>query len=262
MITIRTSKDEGQDCFEIDTPHGTYFYQKAAGGFSSLLDKDGNDWLNFHPDLAPDYPRSAGNAFRGMPNLVFGGEEDGYGHPGFAGCTSEQVSDTALETSSLCGRWQWRWEFFYTHAKLTMLRVNPDRAYWFLYEGTLAGRYEPHYQLWGTSEGTRSDKPNFYAKESAHGNWPWVYMGDTRLSRLLFIKQTQASEHNMFGFLSCGTGSLEESEGMIVCGLGRSEPSQPKLTGAGRTFCVGLIDKNVKDAETHAFLQGFLETLT
>jgi hypothetical protein len=261
MVSFSTTLDEGQDCFRVETPHGTYIYQKTAGGFSSLLDKDGNDWLNFHPDPSPDYPRSAGNAFRGMPNLVFGGEEDGYGHPGFAGCTSEQIGDSSIQTTSLCKRWQWQWGFFEKYAKLTMLRVNPDRAYWFLYEGTPAGRYEPHQQFWGTSEGVRNDKPNFYTNDAAFGSWSWVYMGDTSVKRTFFMMQSRASERDMFGFLSCDKDSLYGRDGMIVCGFGRNESSKPKLRGGGKTFYVGLVDKAVNDPKTHTFLEQHLRTM-
>ena len=40
--------DEGQSSYEISTLRGTYYYQKDAGGFSSLLDSDGNDWIGYH----------------------------------------------------------------------------------------------------------------------------------------------------------------------------------------------------------------------
>ncbi|MGL4610294.1 MAG: hypothetical protein ACRCYY_11565 [Trueperaceae bacterium] len=260
MITMSETSDEGQECFKIETPHGTYFYQKAAGGFSSLLDKDGNDWLNFHPNPKPSYPASAGNAFRGMPNLVFGGEEDGYGHPGFSGCRSEHVSKKSLETFSLCGRWGWRWDFFDTHAELTMLKVNPERSYWFLYEGTLGGKYDVPHQFWGTDKGLRSDKPNFYKEQSVYENWSWVYMGNECLDRVLVLKQAQPSPCDMLSFLSWDKDKLESNDGMIVFGFGRDKTS-PRLQGL-RTFYVSLVDKNVKASDTHAFLAGWLEQHT
>ena len=38
--------DEGQASYQIQTDEGTYYYQKESGGFSSLLDVDGNDWIS------------------------------------------------------------------------------------------------------------------------------------------------------------------------------------------------------------------------
>ncbi len=51
--------DEGQECFVIKTPSATYYYQKAAGGFSSMVDPDGNDWISFKEDKSESYPERA-----------------------------------------------------------------------------------------------------------------------------------------------------------------------------------------------------------
>ncbi len=67
--------DEGQDSFLISTDTADYNYQKIAGGFSSIIDNNGNDWLNYHPTGG-----SAGN-FRGIPNLV-PPWDGGHFHPG------------------------------------------------------------------------------------------------------------------------------------------------------------------------------------
>ena len=41
--------DEGQDSFLISTENADYYYQKQGGGFSSIIDTNGNDWINYHP---------------------------------------------------------------------------------------------------------------------------------------------------------------------------------------------------------------------
>ena len=46
---ITHGTDEGQDCFLITTQSAVYAYQAEAGGFSSICDRDGVDWINFHP---------------------------------------------------------------------------------------------------------------------------------------------------------------------------------------------------------------------
>ena len=40
-IRITEGSDEGQDCFIAAAPSAVYRYQKKAGGFSSIEDRDG-----------------------------------------------------------------------------------------------------------------------------------------------------------------------------------------------------------------------------
>ena len=47
QISITESQDEGMTAFKIVTKSATYFYQVEAGGFSSIVDQYGNDWVNF-----------------------------------------------------------------------------------------------------------------------------------------------------------------------------------------------------------------------
>jgi hypothetical protein len=54
--------DEGQSSYRIQTAIGTYLYQKQGASFSSFLDLDGNDWLNYRPT------GGAGGSYRGIPN--------------------------------------------------------------------------------------------------------------------------------------------------------------------------------------------------
>jgi hypothetical protein len=56
----------GDPAFIITTPSATYYLEKTGGGLSSMLDRDGIDWLGFHK--AP----SSGHMgeYRGFPNAV------------------------------------------------------------------------------------------------------------------------------------------------------------------------------------------------
>ena len=38
---ITDSADEGMEAFRVETGQAVYFYQKEAGGFSSILDREG-----------------------------------------------------------------------------------------------------------------------------------------------------------------------------------------------------------------------------
>ena len=49
--------DEGQTSYQIEAAGSTYYFQKQAGGFSSLVDASGNDWINFHPTAGSERRR-------------------------------------------------------------------------------------------------------------------------------------------------------------------------------------------------------------
>ena len=45
--------DEGQEAFVVETPAATYCYHKEGGGFSSLVDRDGRDWIGYRAGDGP-----------------------------------------------------------------------------------------------------------------------------------------------------------------------------------------------------------------
>ena len=123
--------DQGQNGFRITLADSTWNYQNQGGGFSSLVDQNGNDWLSYSTATG-----SAG-AFRGMPNAV---HPEGHFHPGATSSTTTLVSSGPLRAvieSAATGGWLARWEFFPDHARMTM--VASPATYWFLYEGTPGG---------------------------------------------------------------------------------------------------------------------------
>lgn len=63
--------------YRIRTPTATYLLDSASGGLSSMTDVEGHDWIGFRPEPWGAYPASAASAYRGVPNLVFGGRFDG-----------------------------------------------------------------------------------------------------------------------------------------------------------------------------------------
>lgn len=67
-------------CYKIETPSATYFLEKEGMGLSSMLDKDGNDWISFHKEPGS----GAAGEYRGFPNAVY--KQDGsFFHPRNAG---------------------------------------------------------------------------------------------------------------------------------------------------------------------------------
>jgi hypothetical protein len=135
QVKVSDVEYQGEDSFKIETPTATYYYHKKGGGFASIIDPNGNDWISYHPG-----GESAGE-YRGIPNLV---HPEGYFHPGGEKCVSKLVANGPLKATiyseSLDGKWACKWDTFPTYARLTVLKAGHE--YWFLYEGTPGGKLE------------------------------------------------------------------------------------------------------------------------
>lgn len=135
---IRLTDDvehQGHKSFRIETAIGTWLYHKQGAGFASLIDKDGNDWISYRPE------GGARGHYRGIPNLV---HPEGYFHPGGEKCVSriveKQDGRVTIESHSGDEKWKCRWDVYHDRAVLTVL--SAPKAYWFLYEGTPAGKLD------------------------------------------------------------------------------------------------------------------------
>jgi len=237
-ITVTDGVDhEGQESVKIATPAATWYYHKAGGGFASLEDADGNDWIGHHPG-----GRAAGE-FRGIPNLV---HPEGYFHPGGTKCQTALVQagpDKAiLESQADGGKWLTRWEIDADCAKLTVLKA--PKEYWFLYEGTPGG------QLMETDDTCTLSNGNSYAlseRWSARLPEPrWVYFRDGKTGRIIyFIHHSDDGEVDSFYPMNESDGRQPES-GMTVFGFGRLKLVS-SLRKAPATFTIGLAETKDDD---------------
>jgi hypothetical protein len=243
-VRIEQTEDEGQPAFRIETPGATYLYQAEAGGFSSILDRNGNDWVDFHADSVAGYPAAAAHAYRGLPNLVFGGPNDGAGHPGFRGCTSVQIDASRIRTTTRDGRWQWTWTFFDHYAELEIERVDPDQAYWFLYEGPPAGRWDPQAAFWYTDRGAMptDSLPDYYAGTSRVDEFRWAAFGQSYYDQIFYVAQRHPdTQPDLGGYLGSTSAGLAAPDGMVVFGFGRGPNADPRLRQPER-FVIGFTD--------------------
>lgn len=262
VVSISTAEYEGAEHFVIRTAAATYWYDKAGGGFSRLLDREGNDWIGFRREPWNLYPASAASSYRGLPNFVFGSEEAGAGHPGFTHCTSVQAGPDSIVTVSRGGAWRWGWRFFDDHAQVTMERAGPG-GYWFLYEGTPGGGYAPRHWYWGHDrQGPLRTLPDFVKGEREVGPFRWVYFGDDRRPRVLFIARHEEDESpGVFGVMGNTKGGLDSPDGMTVFGFGRAQAAKPLLTAAPRTFSIGFIEQAATDSAGHAAVEALIHRL-
>ncbi len=215
--------DAGEDTVRIATADSTYFYDKDGGGFTSLLDRDGRDWIGYGPATG-----SAGQ-FRGIPNMVF---PDGTMHPGADGVTTTIVTDGPLKTtlrSTAPGGWVTRWDVFADRARMTVEAA--PRAYWFLYEGTPGGLLEPQSDIVVRSDGGEANAATAWTGDLAGEEW--AYFGDPGVDRSLYVANHQQDN---------SVDSYYAMDGnMTVFGFGRTGITS-SLTGTGRSFSVGLAD--------------------
>jgi hypothetical protein len=237
--------------FKVETGSATYFIESQSGGCSSLLDSEGRDWIGFKLTGTDGPTLSSDSDFRGVPNLVFQDPGNGIGHPGFKTCETVKVSANELEVSSLDKLWQFRWIFHDSHAEVLIEKTDTSRAYWFLYEGPVAGNFAPEQHYWGNDvDGLRTDTPSIF-KDPVCGNWQWVFFGDTNLAPTLFMAQENKDELDDF---FCYMGNNAErgntsEDGMNVFGFGRSLNTEPLMKGPGR-FYIGFFPEPVSDKKT------------
>jgi len=266
-VKITDAVYEGRPQFKIVTPDATWFYDKAGGGFSRLIDRDGRDWIGFHRDPLDQSPASAAAGYRGMPNAIVGkGNTDaGAGHPGFNLCESTRAAGDLIRTVSKSGRWAWTWRFTDTEAVFTMEKADPAYPWWFLYEASIAGRFAPHQQYWGTDlGGPRHETPDHKGnQEDIGGHWRWAYFGDASSDRVLFIANLQRTAFpSMFSYFGDTTADLASPDGMVVFGFGRTTGSLgPHISGPGAQFAVGFSEGRISDEKAHERLAGKIDRL-
>ncbi|NND08560.1 MAG: hypothetical protein HKN87_19450 [Saprospiraceae bacterium] len=254
-VSIREGAYENRPHFIITTPSATYYYDKAGGGFSRMIDSDGTDWIDFRMQPWGMYPEAAASAFRGIPNFVYGSDNGGAGHPGHDKCVSKIEDDHAIITSSKSGVWQWRWTFANDHAEVEMLKTDPSHAYWFLYEGVPAGSFDPTQQYFGTNTGgPRKDQLDFFKGNKAFENWQWAYFGHEVVDRVLFIAQKSEDSHSdTFGYLGNSEHGITSLDGMVVFGFGRADGAKPLMTGRN-TFYLAFLEHTVKNSQAHLLM--------
>lgn len=248
--------------FRVETHAGTYYIEKQSGGCASLIDRNGRDWVGFSKTGNDNPTNSADSDYRGLPNLVFQDPGDGVGHPGFNVSTTEQVALNELRVRSNNDRWQFRWIFYANHAEVVVEETDPTRQYWFLWEGPVAGQFNPGSHYWGTNvNGLRTDQPSIF-QSPASGPWQWAFFGDKTVNTTLFVAQQETDEQSDY-FAYMGNQQKEGTlspDGMNVFGFGRGLHTDPQLSGPNR-FYVGLVPFKVYGpAQLNAF-QHFIDQI-
>ena len=221
------------DCYKIETPQATYYLDKVGAGLSSLIDRDGNDWLSFRPEAGT----GAGGEYRGFPNAVFK-EAGSYFHPRNAGtdpCVTivEEVRPQRVVISALSGNglWAGRYEFTPDACIFTLTKMPMDHKYWILYEGTPGGEYDDD-DWWMTS--SQANRQSLLSKHESDIDGPeWIAFGDKKLDRTLFLSHLTDDPHP-----DC---FYQMQKKMTVFGFGR-DGMQKFLDSVPESFSIGLVE--------------------
>jgi hypothetical protein len=227
----------GVTVYIITTPSATYYLEKEGGGLSSMVDKDGVDWLGFHNEKGSAHR----GEYRGFPNAVH--KQDGsYFHAMNAGTDpSNSVIDIELEGhvritfTSDNEQWQGQWDFHPDRCDFTMSKISEGYKYWVQYEGVPGGEMDST-DFWFAS----ADADMHPIRESFVGDLPapeWMAFGDQNSPRMLYMlhHEDDGSPDNYVA-----------RPDMTVLGFGRE--NKDKYLNTAQTFSIGFVESTEHSA--------------
>lgn len=270
VTTTDNTSDEGQDAIRIETEAATYWLQKENGGFSSIEDDEGNDWLSFNNSSGSH----AGGEFRGAPNAVFPG---GGFHAGFDIGTTQIIYSGPLKTTiestvsvdkQISGSpftYKMRYEFYGSFVRATV--VEAGDSYWFLYEGTPGGSVDGNDTV-VRSDGTVTAIGTSFNDNDGIGNGSdaagsngeeWAYFRDSDVNKFLYFVHNETDNIKDSYYLANDNGE------MTVFGFGRdndvSDPNREKLVAEDNSFTFGIADGGGSFSTAAAAIRGYYRDL-
>jgi len=233
----------GGPAYIITTSSATYYLEKDGGGLSSMIDREGVDWLGFHNKKGSAHK----GEYRGFPNAIH--KQDGsYFHAMNAG-TDPSTSTVDIETdnhtritfTSDNKKWEGQWDFYPERCDFTMRKISPGYKYWVQYEGVPGGEMDST-DFWFSS----ADDQMHNINTPSVGDLPapeWMAFGDQNSSRMLYMLHHEDDSY---------PDNYVSRPDMTVLGFGRE--NKDKYLTAVQTFSIGFIeskiysevDKNIK----------------
>ncbi len=229
--------------YKIETPAATYYLEKSGAGLSSVIDRDGNDWLGFHPEPGS----GAGGEYRGFPNAVHQ-QAGNYFHARNAGTDPSATTVTrrdphhvTITAESSNGLWACRYDFTPQYCTFTMTKMPESYRYWALYEGIPGGDYDDH-DWWMTSAVTEKQ----VLTQPHEGDIPapeWMAFGDPDQSRALYLYHHEDDAHpDRF---------YQMHQKMTVFGFGRKGIDK-FLDEVPQSISIGLLEVDTHEAISQA----------
>ena len=221
----------GGSAYIVTTYNATFYLEKSGGGLSSMLDKDGVDWLGFH-----NSPGSAHKGeYRGFPNAIH--RQDGnYFHAMNAG-TDPSTSTVEIETenhvriifTSENETWKGQWDFYPDRLDFTMSQVSEGYKYWVQYEGVPGGEMDRSDFRYSSVDAERH-----LIDEEFIGDLPspeWMAFGDKRSPRMIYMLQHEDDDF---------PNDYVSRPDMTVLGFGRR--NKDKFLTTPKTFSIGFVE--------------------
>ena len=221
----------GGPAYIITTPTTTFYLEKEGGGLSSMLDRDGVDWLGFHNEEGSGHK----GEYRGFPNAVH--KQDGnYFHAMNAG-TDPSTSVVEIETgdhvritfTSENGLWRGQWDFYPERCDFTMSEVSAGYKYWVQYEGVPGGEMDAtDFRI------SSADNKRHPIEDEFIGDLPapeWMAFGDENSPRMLYVLHHDDDEL---------PDDYVSRPDMTVLGFGRR--NKDKFLDTPQTFSIGFVE--------------------
>ncbi|HEY2251227.1 MAG TPA: PQQ-dependent sugar dehydrogenase [Planctomycetaceae bacterium] len=240
------------ECLVISTPAAKYYYGTRGAGFARILDPDGHDWISYR------HGGQAAGEYRGLPKL---GQPVKYFHCGYGfgqyGTTNPfrtkftrvNPEHVRVESETQDGTAACAWDFYPTHAELTLKRIPGDR-YWFLYEGTPGGRFDVNDDF-----SVRPGGKKTLLSEPWSEVVPWAAFGAGESPyALLCVNHQRGSNGDSFVRWPYAPDAERHENQMTVFGFGRPgwrSPDQhtPQLTGLPARFTIALLKADAVEAQ-------------
>jgi hypothetical protein len=141
-----------------------------------------------------------------------------------------------------------------------MIRTDSTRKYWFLYEGTPGGSFDPGKSYFGSDKGgPEPGGHDYYAGNVFRGDFRWMYAGSFDQEQVFYMLQVKKDTlGDMISFLGNSPKGLDSPDGMTVFGFGRGMGATPLLSGPQK-FIIGLYPGAIRDREDHLQLARYLK---
>ncbi|WP_159818188.1 hypothetical protein [Colwellia sp. 20A7] len=221
----------GVSSYIITTTNATYYLEKEGGGLSSMLDKEGVDWIGFHNEKGSGHK----GEYRGFPNAIH--KQDGnYFHALNSG-TDLSTSVIDIDTkqhvritfTSANKKWEGQWDFYPDRLDFTMSKVSAGYQYWVQYEGVPYGKMDDT-DFWFTAVNNKKNLIN----EPFLDDLPspeWIAFGDEKSPRMLYLLHHEDDQY---------PDNYVSRPDMTVFGFGRS--NKDKYLHTPQTFSLGFVE--------------------
>lgn len=235
------SAGENVPAYIITTANATYYLEREGGGLSSMLDKDGIDWIGFNNIKGSGWK----GEYRGFPNAVH--KQDGsYFHamnastaPSRGEVIVNKPDHVQIHFISSNGKWKAQWDFYPDRCDFTMLNVSDGYHYWVQYEGVPGGEMDSSDFWYSSNSNTRQS-----INTPFDGDLPspeWITFGDKKLNRVIYLYSHEDDDL---------PDTYASRPYMTVFGFGRK--GKEKYLNAPQKFTIGFLESNDYAEISHA----------